>query len=143
MTPVVLRDTHEYRDESHTQHNCVKSYVEHEDTCIISLRDGSDNRITNEYGPKIETQHNSDTPGILKCDYKVMTNRQSRARFNNVVSEDLQPFVELLNLKMAKASDEKIYGKTQVIKECKTTGKHQKIQRGRGRMDWLDDDLPF
>ena len=143
MTPVVLRDTHEYRDESHTQHNCVKSYVEYEDTCIISLRDGSDNRITNEYGPRIETPHNFDTPGTFRCDYKVMTNRQSRSRFNNVVSEDLQPFVELLNLKMSKASDEKIYGKTQVIKECKTTGKHQKIQRGRGRMNWLDDDLPF
>ena len=39
MTPVVLRDSYEYRDESHVQSNCVKSYIEHKDTCIISLRD--------------------------------------------------------------------------------------------------------
>ena len=51
MTPVVLRDTYEYRDESHVQSNCVKSYIEHKDTCIISLRDENDNRITNEFIP--------------------------------------------------------------------------------------------
>ena len=39
MTPKVLRDTYEYRDESYVQSNCVKTYIENKDTCVISLRD--------------------------------------------------------------------------------------------------------
>jgi hypothetical protein len=139
MMPVVLRDTHEYRDESNNQHNCVKSYIEHKDTCIISLRDGDDNRITNEFTPNIEMPHNFDTPNDENM---VMTNRQSRCRFNNAVPEDLQQFIELLNLKMIRASNEGIYGKTQVIKECTVTGTRKKIE---GRVnDWeIQYDLPF
>tara|TARA_R110000787_G_scaffold1058_1_gene3835 strand:- start:1760 stop:3523 length:1764 start_codon:yes stop_codon:yes gene_type:complete len=139
MTPVVLRDTHEYRDESNNQHNCVKSYVEHKNTCIISLRDCDDNRITNEYGPNIETPHNFDT---IDDENRVMTNRQSRGRFNTSVPEDLQPFIELLNLKMVRASKEQIYGKTQVIKECGATGTRKQI--GSINNDWeIRDGLPF
>ena len=135
MTPVVLRDSHEYRDESHNQHNCVKSYIEYKDTCIVSLRDDSDNRITNEFIPRAPES-------------KVMINRQSRSRFNNMVPEDLQPFVNELNLRMTRACKERVYGKTQVIKECKLTGKQQQIEEGTGRMGWLigDDaviELPF
>jgi hypothetical protein len=130
MTPKVLRDTYEYRDESYTQHNCIKTYIEHKDTCVISLRDKDDNRVTNEFTPH----------GKLK----IMTNIQSRTRFNRSVTEDLQPFVELLNLKMKKACKEKIYGKTQVIKECKLTGKQNQIEKGRGRYHYdFGDDLPF
>ena len=36
---------------------------------------------------------------------------------------------------MKKACKEKIYGKTQVIKECKLTGKQQQIKEGIGRME--------
>ena len=133
MTPVVLRDTYEYRDESHVQSNCVKSYIEHKDTCIISLRDENDNRITNEFIPMGKS--------------KKMVNVQSRTRFNGkALGTDLQSFIELLNLKMKKACKEKIYGKTQVIKECKLTGKQHQIEEGRGRMEWLGDgvmELPF
>ena len=68
MTPVVLRDSYEYRDESYVQSNCVKSYIEHKDTCIISLRDENDNRITNEFIPMGKS--------------KKMVNIQSRTRFN-------------------------------------------------------------
>ena len=131
MTPVVLRDTYEYRDESYVQSNCVKSYIEHKDTCIISLRDENDNRITNEFIPMGKS--------------KKMVNVQSRTRFNGkVLGTDLQSFIELLNLKMKKACKEKIYGKTQVIKECKLTGKQHQIEEGRGRHHYnLVDDLPF
>ena len=131
MTPVVLRDTYEYRDESYVQSNCVKTYIEHKETCIISLRDENDNRITNEFVPTGKS--------------KKMVNTQSRKRFNGIVlGTDLQPFVELLNLKMKKAWKEKIYGKTQVIKECKLTGKQSQIEKG-GRQHYYDlvDDLPF
>ena len=63
-----------------------------------------------------------------------MVNVQSRTRFNGkALGTDLQPFIEQLNLKMKKACKEKIYGKTQVIKECKLTGKQQQIKEGRGR----------
>ena len=68
MTPVVLRDSYEYRDESYIQNSCVKSYIEHKDTCIISLRDENDNRITNEFVPMGKS--------------KKMVNVQSRKRFN-------------------------------------------------------------
>jgi len=130
MTPVVLRDSYEYRDESHTQHNCVKTYVEHKDTCIISVRDKDNNRITTEFLPRGKDN--------------IMTNVQSRARFNRGVSEDLQPFIELLNLKMKRACKEGIYKKTQVIKECRLTGKHQQIKEGKGRYHYdLVDELPF
>ena len=76
---------------------------------------------------------------------KKMVNVQCRKRFNEkVLGTDLQPFVELLNLKMKKACKEKIYGKTQVIKECKLTGKQSQIEKGRGRHHWdFGDDLPF
>ena len=129
MTPVVLRDSYEYRDESYTQHNCVKTYIENTDTCVISLRDKDDNRITNEFIPHGES--------------KIMTNIQSRIRFNRSVTEDLQPFIGLLNLKMERASKIQIYGKTQVIKECKVTGgRVQQITKTRGRYQQYDD-LPF
>ena len=74
-----------------------------------------------------------------------MVNVQSRKSFNGIVlGTDLQPFVELLNLKMKKACKEKIYGKTQVIKECKLTGKHSQIEKGRERHYYdLVDGLPF
>tara|TARA_Y100001938_G_C8076758_1_gene426571 strand:- start:22 stop:1725 length:1704 start_codon:yes stop_codon:yes gene_type:complete len=131
MTPKVLRDTYEYRDESYVQSNCVKTYVEHKDTCIISLRDENDKRITNEFTPMGKD--------------KKMVNVQSRTRFNGkALGTDLQPFIEQLNLKMKKACKEKIYGKTQVIKECKLTGKQSQIEKGRGRYHRnLFDDLPF
>ena len=130
MTPVVLRDTYEYRDESYTQHNCIKTYIEHTETCVISLRDKDDNRITNEFVPHGES--------------KIMTNVQSRIRFNGGVTEDLQPFIELLNLKMERASKIQIYGKAQVIKECKVGGRPQQITKTRGRVQYrFDEDLPF
>ena len=130
MTPVVLRDTYEYRDESYTQHNCIKTYIEHTETCVISLRDKDDNRITNEFVPHGES--------------KIMTNVQSRIRFNGGVTEDLQPFIELLNLKMERASKIQIYGKAQVIKECKVGGRPQQITKTRGRSQYrFDEDLPF
>ena len=129
MTPVVLRDTYEYRDESNIQSNCVKTYIEHRDTCIISLRDDKDNRITNEFIPKGKN--------------KIMSNVQSRTRFNQIVSEDLQPFVNLLNLKVKEASKEGVYKKNQVIKECKFTGKLESVKK-RGRYNHrFQDDLPF
>ena len=131
MTPKVLRDTYEYRDESYVQSNCVKTYIEHKDTCIISLRDENDKRITNEFVPMGKS--------------KKMVNVQSRTRFNGAaLGTDLQSFVELLNLKMKKACKEKIYGKTQVIKECKLTGKQSQIEKGRGRYQYrFNEDLPF
>ena len=131
MTPVVLRDTYEYRDESYVQSNCVKTYIEHKDTCIISLRDEKDKRITNEFVPMGKS--------------KKMVNVQSRTRFNgSALGTDLQSFVELLNLKMKKACKEKIYGKAQVIKECKLTGKQSQIEKGRGRHQYrFNEDLPF
>jgi len=131
MTPVVLRDTYEYRDESYVQSNCVKTYIEHKDTCVISLRDENDKRITNEFIPMGKD--------------KKMVNVQSRTRFNGAaLGTDLQPFIEQLNLKMKKACKEKIYGKTQVIKECKLTGKQSQIERSRGRFQYrFNDDLPF
>jgi hypothetical protein len=127
MTPVVLRDTYEYRDESTVQSNCVKSYIEYKDTCVISLREGK-NRITTEFNPRGKN--------------KIMTNVQSRTRFNGVVPEDLQPFIDLLNLKMKESSKEGIYQKHQVIKECSLTGKLENV-RQRGRYQLLNDDLPF
>lgn len=131
MIPKVLRDTYEYRDESYVQSNCVKTYIEHKDTCIISLRDENDRRITNEFTPMGED--------------KKMVNVQSRTRFNGAaLGTDLQPFIEQLNLKMKKACKEKIYGKTQVIKECKLTGKQSQIEKGGGRFQYrFNDGLPF
>ena len=57
-------------DESATQRNCVKTYIGDKDTCIISLRDDEGNRITNEFIPKGKN--------------KIMSNVQSRTRFNQV-----------------------------------------------------------
>ena len=72
-----------------------------------------------------------------------MTNIQSRSRFNSSVLEDLQPFVNVLNLKMKELSKEKIYVKNQVLKECKLTGRLQNLEK-KGRLDYrMMDDLPF
>lgn len=129
MTPVVLRDTHEYRDESSVQSNCVKTYIEYRDTCIISLRDDKDNRITNEFVPRGKN--------------KIMSNVQSRGRFNQTVSEDLQPFVNVLNLKIKETSKEGLYKKNQVIKECKFTGKLENLEKRRREYNRFNEDLPF
>jgi len=129
MTPVVLRDTYEYRNESTIQSNCVKTYIEDRDTCIISLRDDKDNRITNEFIPKGKN--------------KIMSNVQSRIRFNQTVPEDLQPFVNVLNLKVKETSKEGVYIKNQVIKECKFTGKLKNVEK-RDRYNYrFEEDLPF
>ena len=58
-----------------------------------------------------------------------MTNIQSRGRFNSQVTEDLQPFVNVLNLKMKESSKEKIYKKNQVLKECKLTGRVKTVEK--------------
>ena len=45
---------------------------------------------------------------------------------------------------MKRACKEGIYKKTQVIKECRLTGKHQQIKEGKGRYHYdLVDELPF
>ena len=141
MTPVVLRDTYEYifvltfeklcalDDLNASQSNCVKTYIEDRDTCIISLRDDKDNRITNEFIPKGKN--------------KIMSNVQSRIRFNQTVPEDLQPFVNVLNLKVKETSKEGVYIKNQVIKECKFTGKLKNVEK-RDRYNYrFEEDLPF
>jgi hypothetical protein len=50
--PVVLRTTDEYNRESSKQFNCVRNYIKHSESLIISLREGSTEspeRITIEY----------------------------------------------------------------------------------------------
>ena len=80
---------------------------------------------------------------IPKGKNKIMNNVQSRTRFNQIVSEDLQPFVNVLNLKVKEASKEGVYKKNQVIKECKFTGKLESVKK-RGRYNHrFQEDLPF
>ena len=115
MKPVVLRASYEYKDESKVQDNSIESYIEYKDVCIISLRDEKDNRVTNEFAPQ--------------GDKKIMTNIKSRGRFNSPVTEDLQPFVNILNLKMRESSINNLYIKNQLVKECGLTGMLKEVEQ--------------
>jgi hypothetical protein len=74
--PCLLLDSNNYNDESITQHNCVRTYVEKPSCFIISLRMGdyfSKNRVTIEYQIRkneilrvqTRTKHNKDVESQL------------------------------------------------------------------------------
>lgn len=73
---ILLQDSKSYIEESHTQSNCVRNYVNNPNCFIISLRN-DDERATIEYK-------------IRKCDKsnKILSERvQTLGRFNNKLSE--------------------------------------------------------
>ena len=72
--PVILKTSAQYNEESKTQSNCVRTYIENADSFIISLREGglhSHNRITIEY----------------RINSNSLNRVQTRGRFNSNVSD--------------------------------------------------------
>jgi len=82
--PVVLTSSVQYNEESKTQSNCVRTYVEYSDCFIISLREGSwygNVRATIEY----------------KITKKSLDRVQTRGRFNANLNEIWDVPIEILD----------------------------------------------
>lgn len=125
MTPKVLTNTREYKDESREQSNCVKTYITDLDTCIISLR--GTNRVTIEYVPYNNT----------------IINQQCRERFNKRVSEQNEPFINELDERMVELFKNGVYNKKGVTSECKVTNKTEDLVNGNNSVTNDILGLPF
>lgn len=92
--PVVLCMDVQYKEESETQHNCVKTYTKNVKSCIISLREGSpdsDVRATIQYS-------------LINEKHKVSGTRlQTLGRFNKVLDDNWIEPVKMLDEHMSQA----------------------------------------
>jgi len=82
--PIILTNTFQYNEESKTQSNCVRTYVEYPNCFIISLREGSwygNVRATIEY----------------KITKKSLDRVQTRGRFNSNLNEIWDVPLEILD----------------------------------------------
>jgi len=106
--PVLLRTSDEYNEESTTQSNCVKTYIDRPSSIIISLRKDSINsneRATIEfYLYKENSQIN-------------IKNVQTLGRFNKPLTEDWNQVVNVLNNKMKYLVSSDSFELPKVIKE--------------------------
>ena len=93
--PVLLKGTSDYEKESSLQRNCVRTYSQKPDCLIISLRKNSsdgDERLTIEY------QFRRDE----------ILNVQTRAKHNQLASEDWKRAIEILDNAVKKLYKEKV-----------------------------------
>lgn len=89
--PVILTESKEYIEESSTQSNCVKTYIDNPSSLIISVRQGSsksENRVTIEY--RI-SKHPSKKDGVI------LKRVQSLGKFNSKLSNDWNQVLEVLD----------------------------------------------
>ena len=116
-TPVLLKNSHEYNEESSTQSNCVKTYISYPNSIIFSLRkEGVDSkdRATCEYNLlKLYDENGEGTGEILT------KNVQSRIRFNGKPSKELQDAIEKLDELVYQYANSYEYKNVELRKTCK------------------------
>lgn len=109
--PVLLTSTPEYNDESSVQTNCVRTYIGHPSSFIISLRIGEKNsldRLTVEY--KIVYLKNSDIVHLDRV--------QTRAKYNQKPDESWDKPLEILDGIVNNIIVDKKFQTYQLIKKC-------------------------
>lgn len=111
-TPVLLKNTTQYNEESSIQSNCVKNYIGYPSAIIFSLRKGgpqSDERATLEY--RIIKGLNQE--GI------VSNNVQSRIKYNQTPTEDWMDAISELDKLVYSYTKSKFYENVKIKKTCK------------------------
>ena len=107
--PVILKTSAQYTEESKTQSNCVRTYIENPDCFIISLREGSlysQNRTTIEY----------------RINKNSLDRVQTRGRFNSNLNEVWDVPLEILDNRVNTLYSKNKFDLPKLIKEF-TNGK--------------------
>lgn len=125
--PVLLTNSGEYNEESSTQSNCVKTYIERPSSFIISLRKG-------RYGDRATIEYN-----LTKVGDKVKVKRiQTLGRFNNQLGEEWNDVLfKLDDVVLSSVNDER-FKTVKISKECKngvTLNSDSEFDHG-GKLRW-------
>ena len=102
--PVLLLDSTQYNEESKTQSNCVRTYIEMPENFIVSVRKNniySDERITVEYQITLN--------GLNRV--------QSRKKFNQTTDEYDELILRQLDMRLNKLFDDGVFQLTKMVKE--------------------------
>ena len=83
IQPYILKSESDYREEGDRMKHCVYSYLDYENSLLISLRSPLDVRVTVEYDTK---------SGELK-QHKTTSNHPSPMNFKKIIEDDLTPIV--------------------------------------------------
>jgi hypothetical protein len=104
--PVLLKGTGDYEKESSLQRNCVRTYSQRPDCLIISLR-----------------KHNTDGDERLTIEYQFRRNEilnvQTRAKHNQLASEDWKRAIEILDNTVKNLYKEKVIELPKITKTYK------------------------
>ena len=126
--PVLLTNSDEYNGESSHQKNCVRTYVEHPNCFIISIREGSPQgkeRATVEYR-------------YFKGSYP--KNVQSLGRFNDSLSTNWNFVLEEMNNRVKRLSEKRVIVYPKMVK---TFGNGNEVNRqsywDKKRLVWDND----
>lgn len=120
--PVLLLNSSQYNMESTHQSNCVKTYIKRESSVIISLRMGDVNgkeRATIEY----QIRHNGEKIVELK-------RVQSLGRFNTRLDDMWNPYLTILDQRVQKLVDDKIFDLPEGVLEHNKRQIHTKMVVG-------------
>jgi len=102
--PVLLLNSTQYNEESKTQSNCVRTYIEKAENIIVSLREDSlysNERITIEY----------------QISLKGLNRIQSRKKFNQTIDDNDEQILKKLDERMERLYNKKDFQMTKMIKE--------------------------
>lgn len=107
--PILLKNSHEYNEESQSQSNCVKGYIGKVSSLIISLRKddfNSKERATLEYQ-------------VIKIDEEIKVKRvQSLGRYNSELNETWNDVLLKLDKKVLSCFNREDFESVKLEKEC-------------------------
>jgi hypothetical protein len=110
--PVLLTNSTEYNEESFTQSNCVKTYIQSCNTIIISLRK---NNMSSSERATIEYRISKD-----KNNLKIIAKRvQDRVRFNQTPSPEWVEPMSILDERVNKYVRSNDYENVKLKKDCR------------------------
>jgi hypothetical protein len=133
----LLKTGLDYTEEGLKQKNCVATYIDKFDRCIISVRTMDDERVTLEY--VIPHEHNP--PKLIQARGKLNTIIPDK--FNKVVHEITQRFLHIHNTNIWKPTQIEVNNLVTGLKEIKEVSKPLTIKNDFLLYEEEFEDLPF
>lgn len=127
--PILLLNSTQYNEESKTQSNCVRTYIDKPENFIVSVRKDniySDDRITVEYQIMLN--------GLNRV--------QSRKKFNQTTDEYDELILRQLDMRLNKLFDDGVFQLTKMVKEFNNGNfieKEAKYLLGKEKYSMLTD----
>jgi hypothetical protein len=127
--PILLLNSTQYNEESKTQSNCVRTYIDKPENFIVSVRKDniySDDRITVEYQIMLN--------GLNRV--------QSRKKFNQTTDEYDELILRQLDMRLNKLFDDGVFQLTKMVKEFNNGNfieKEAKYLLGKEKYNMLTD----